>query len=206
MSSVAPQLRRPLREHRRALVVIALVNLALFLAGVLLTVLVPETRPGGLGQLHGEPDTPGLGTLVAEAYRSENVAWAATVTFLVNLVLASMLQTTLPSLVVPFLGVVVTAVRIFSWGVLFTPAGQEDAAFLFHYVTLLIEGAAYVLVAFATWVQARRFLQPRRYGLAGHGAGYVAGLRATARIYVWVVVLLVIGAIYEAFSVIYLVA
>ena len=206
MSLVAQQPQSPVREHRRALVVLGLVNLALFLAGVLLTVLVPELRPGGIGQLHGEPDTPGLGTLVADAYRSENVIWAAAVTFVVNLVLASMLQTTLPSLIVPFVGVVITAVRIFSWGILFTPAGQDDATFLFHYVTLLIEGAAYVLVAFASWVQARRFLQPRRFGLPNHRAGYVAGLRATGRLYVWVVVLLLIGAIYEAFSVIYIVA
>lgn len=193
-------------RHRRALVVLALLYLGLFLTAVLVTAVIPELRPSGLGRLRAEAGAPGLGTLIADSYRSGNVALAAVVTFAVNLLSASFLQTTVPSLVVPFIGVVVTLVRAFSWGLLFTPFGQPDSTYLFHYVTLLIEGAAYVMVGFAAWVQARRFLQPRRYGLPNRRAGFVNGLAATAKLYVWVVVLLAIGAVYEAFSVIYLIA
>ncbi|GAB7045865.1 hypothetical protein [Catenuloplanes indicus] len=96
--------------------------------------------------------------------------------------------------------------RGFSWGVLFTPVGQPDSSYLFHYGTLFIEGAAYVLVGFAAWVHARRFLQPRRFGLPHRRAGYVNGLAATAKLYVWVIVLLVIGALYEAYTVIHFIA
>ncbi|WP_284232440.1 hypothetical protein [Arenivirga flava] len=73
-------------------------------------------------------------------------------------------------------------------------------------MTLLIEGAAYVLVAFAAWVQGRMFLQPRRYGLTSRRAGYVGGVKSTLKLYLPIIALLVIGAIYEAVSVIFVIS
>ncbi len=195
-----------LRAHRRALLVISAGFLAAFALGVILTALFPPLRPGGLGALDGGASTAGVGSLIADAYGSGNIAWAAAVTFAVNLLLASLLQTTLPTLIVPFLGVLLTIARGLSWGILFSPVGQPDATFLIHWVTLVIEGAAYVIVAFAAWVQGRRFLQPRRYGYARRRDGYVAGLVATAKLYVLVAALLVIGAVYEAVTVILFIA
>lgn len=192
--------------HRRALLVLATAYLVAFLLGILATALIPELRPGGLGALQGDPAAPGIGTLIADAYRSGNVAFAAAVTLAVNLFSASLLQTTLPSLVVPFLGVALTVVRGLSWGVLFTPVGAEDPRFLIHWVTLAIEGAAYVVVGLAAWIQGRYFLQARRFGYRTRREGYVGGLLATAKLYLVVVALLVIGALYEAVTVIYLIA
>jgi hypothetical protein len=195
-----------IRTHRRAFVVLTAASLAAFLIGILATLLVPELRPGGLGALQAGSGTPGVGSLITDAYRSGNVLIAAVVTLAVNLFLASILQTTLPTLIVPFLGVLLTLVRALSWGVLFTPVGAEDPRFLIHWVTLVIEGAAYLVVGFAAWVQGRYFLQPNRFGFVSRGAGYRAGLVATLRLYILVVILLVIGAIYEAISVIYFIA
>lgn len=195
-----------IRDHRRSFIALAATYISLFAVGVLVTVVVSELRPGGLGSLGGGATTTGLGQIITDAYRSENVALAALVTLAVNLFSASLLQTTIPTLIVPFIGVVITMVRGLSWGVLFSPVGADDSAFLIHYVTLLIEGAAYVLVGFASWVQARMFLQPSRYGFSSRRAGYVGGLVATLQVYVWVVGLLIVGAIYEAVTVIYLIA
>ena len=194
------------RAHRRALGVLAAVSFGAFLVGVLATLFVPELRPGGLGAIQGSAGTPGVGSLVGDAYRSGNVAVAAAVTLAVNLFLASLLQTTLPTLIVPFLGVVITVLRSLFWGVLFTPFGAEDPHFLVHWVTLVIEGAAYLVVAFAAWVQGRYFVQPQRFGFATRRAGYLAGLKATSRLYILVIVLLVVGAIYEAVTVIHVIA
>lgn len=185
---------------------LAAASLGAFLIGILATVFVPELRPGGLGALQGEPGAPGVGSLIADAYRSGNIAIAAAVTLAVNLLLASLLQTTLPSLIVPFLGVLLTLLRSLSWGVLFTPVGAEDPLFLIHWVTLAIEGTAYLVVGLAAWVHGRYFLQPQRFGFVSRRAGYVAGLAATLRLYVIVVVLLVVGAIYEAITVILFIA
>jgi len=195
-----------IRDHRRSLTVIAAGYLALFLAGILVTVIVPQLRPEGLGGLASGQGATGLGQVITDSYRSGNIALAAVVTLAVNLISASLVQTTVPTLIVPFLGVVITLIRGLSWGVLFSPVGAEDGTFLIHYVTLLIEGAAYVLVGFSAWVQGRMFLQPARYGFASRRAGYLGGLVATLRIYVWVIALLVVGAIYEAFTVILFIA
>lgn len=195
-----------IRKDRRAFLVLNLAYVALFGLGILATVLIPDLRPGGLGALQGDPGTGGLGAMIGDAYRSGNVALAALVTFGVNLLSASLLQTTAPSLLIPFLGVALTLARGLSWGVLFTPAGAEDPSFLIHWVTLAIEGAAYVVVGFAAWVHGRMFLQPRRYGFETRRGGYVGGLVATLKLYVLVIVLLIVGALYEAITVIYLIA
>ncbi|KQZ22471.1 hypothetical protein ASD43_14240 [Microbacterium sp. Root553] len=195
-----------IQEHRRAFLVLNLAYVGMFGIGILATALVPELRPGGLGALQAEPGTGGLGTVIGDAYRSGSIAIAAVVTFAVNLVSASLLQTTVPSLVIPFLGVAATLARGLSWGVLFTPFGAEDPTFLVHWVTLAIEGAAYVVVGFAAWVHGRRFLQPQRHGFETRRAGYVGGLVATLKLYVLVIVLLILGALYEAVTVIHLIA
>lgn len=199
-------LRDLVTTHRRALLALALGYLGAAALGVLATVLVPALRPGGLGALGAGGEAAGVGALVADAYRSGDVLLAAAVTLGVNLLVASALQTTLPTLVVPFLGVVLTLVRGLTWGVLFTPVGAEGTGLAVHAVTLLIEGAAYVVVGLAAWVHGRYVLAPQRYGFAGRRAAWAGGLRATARLYVVVLGLLVVGAVYEAVTVIHVIA
>lgn len=194
------------RFDRHALVILSAATLAAFGLGIFATALVPELRPGGLGALDASSSGSGIGWLIADSYRSGNVVYAAAITFAYNLIFASILQTTLPSLIAPMLGVVITIVRSVSWGILFTPIGANDPSFLVHWVTLLIEGAAYVLVGFAAYVQGRMFLTPNRYSLATRKQGYLAGIRASLRVYSWVALLLLIGAIYEAVTVIFIIA
>lgn len=205
-SSIISSIRGTLGTHRRALLALTAISLGAFLLGILATALVPELRPGSLGALQGETGTPGVGTVITDAYRSGNVLIAAVVTLVVNLVLASLLQTTLPSLIVPFLGVGITVLRALSWGVLFTPVGAEDLRFLIHWVTLAIEGSAYLVVGFAAWVHGRYVLAPQHFGFPTRRAGYVAGLAVTAKLYLLVLALLVVGAVYEAVTVIYFIA
>lgn len=195
-----------MRRHRVALVVIAGLSLTMFGLGILTTAFVPELRHGGLDAIGTDSISPGLSDLFDELFRTRNVAMTAAVIFGVNLVTVAILQTTVPSLIIPVVGILITLARAYTWGIIFTPLGESDPSFLVHWVTLLIEGGAYTLVAFAAWVQARMFLQPRRHGIPTHGRGYVHGLLATLNIYTWVVLLLVIGAIYEAVTVIYVLA
>lgn len=49
-------------------------------------------------------------------------------------------------------------------------------------------------------------VQPQRFGLPTRRAGWLAGLWATASLYLWVVVLLIVGALYEAVTVIAFIA
>lgn len=195
-----------IREHRIALLAINLGYFGLFGLGILSTALVTELQPGGLGALEAEGGNSGVGAAIAESYRSENVLLALVVTFLVNLILASVLQTTIPSFIIPFLGVAITLFRGYTWGVLFSPIGTDDASFLIHWVTLLIEGEAYVFVGLASWVQSRYWVQAKRFGFANWRRGWLGGLVVTAKLYVPVILLLLIGAIYEAITVILFIA
>ena len=190
-----------LRTDRRALIVLSSVYLGLFGLGILVSALAPDEAfvadPAG-GEL-----SPGMAEFFEATFASKNVALTALAVFGVNFFAISVIQTTIPSFIIPFVGVLLTGFRLFMWGIIFTPIGEEDPSFLVHWVTLLIEGAAYVLVAFAAWVHGRMFLQPSRYGIEGRGRGYLEGLKATGKIYIWVFILLVIGALYESVTLIY---
>lgn len=190
-----------MRTERRALVIMSISYLALFGIGILLTALVPDLR--GDSAPSGGELSPGMAEFFAATFASKNVALTALAVFGVNFLAISVIQTTIPSLIIPFIGVLLTGYRFLQWGVIFTPIGEEDPSFLVHWVTLLIEGGAYALVAFAAYVHGRMFLQPSRYGIEGRGRGYVEGLKATGKIYIWVFLLLVIGALYESITLIY---
>ncbi|MCL5074629.1 MAG: hypothetical protein M1136_03110 [Chloroflexi bacterium] len=143
--------------------------------------------------------------VVAEAYLSGNFPLAATLTFLFNLAMGAILYITLPSLIVPFAGIILGCFRATAWGVLLSMvvlAGVvKTAGFL---VILVLEGQGYVLAMLAAWALGRAALRPAGVGARGYWGGYVVGLKHTALIYVFVVVFLAIAAICESFGVIYL--
>ena len=86
---------------------------------------------------------------VADAYISGNVLRAAALTFLVNYILGTLLQITLPAMIVPGSGMVIPVVRSSVWGMLFAPTFASLAhGLLAHSGTMLLEGAGYILAAF----------------------------------------------------------
>jgi hypothetical protein len=140
---------------------------------------------------------------VGDVYLGGNVLAAAAVTFVVNFFAGSLLYITLPSLVVPFVGLPLGAYRALLWGLLLAPTTTELALVMIpHSLTLVLEGQAYVLAMFAAYLQGTAFLRPRTMGLGSHREGYVAGLRMTARVYVLVWIVLAAAALYEAVEVI----
>ena len=54
----------------------------------------------------------------------------------------------------------------------------------------------------AAYLQGMAFLRPKTVGVKTHRQGYWEGVKRSARIYLMVVVVLFVAAIYEAFSVI----
>jgi hypothetical protein len=139
---------------------------------------------------------------VWDAYSGGHVLLATTLTFVVNLVVGSFLSITLPSLVIPFSGLLVAGLRAVLWGLIFSPetlgasAGEVAAGFLIA-VLLLLEGQGYVLAMLGAYVQGRAFLWPQRAGAAGRGQGYWLGVKQSAQIYLWVAVVLLVAAVYE---------
>jgi hypothetical protein len=144
---------------------------------------------------------------VSEVYAEGGILLAAVVTFGVNLIVGSLAAITLPSLVVPFSGLVLAAVRAVMWGLLFAPptldvgvgspvAGASIA------IVLLLEGQGYVLTALAAVVQGRAVLWPGSVGARSWRHGFAIGVRQAVTIYGAVVVVLAIAAMVEALAVI----
>jgi hypothetical protein len=192
------------QQHKRAFLMLNIVFFGLLVVVMVATVMYPELNESSRARNDPQLDMFPVKQAV-EAYANGNVLAAASLTFLINLVVGSILCITVPSFVVPFFGVLFTTYRFLEWGFLFAPLGQDAVAFIPHYVTLIVEGEAYVLAAFATWVHGRMFLQPQRYGLTSRWAGYKEGLLTTLRLYPLIALVLLVVAIYEAIEVIYFV-
>jgi hypothetical protein len=187
----------PVVEHRRAWLVVNLLYLAGMLAGGLLAALAPAIQ-GSLWQGAAEAFAPN-GSLgrVGSAYLEGRLPAAILLTFGVNLVLGSLVFLTLPSLVVPFAGLLVGTVRGVLWGLLFAPVTGFDPQLLWHVPVLLLEGEAYVIamLGVAVW-----WSQTIRAG--GRLRAWRAGLVFQARVYALVALVLAVAAIYEAAEVI----
>jgi hypothetical protein len=154
----------------------------------------------------GELDAGALAPVVA-VYERGGVLLATVVTFGVNLLIGSLASITLPSLLVPFSGLALAAVRAVAWGLLFAPAtvdmsgGQIMAGVLVGLV-LLLEGQGYVLAALAAVVQGRAVVWPGSVGAHGWRQGYAVGVRQAVTIYGAVVPVLAVAALVEALGVI----
>ena len=122
-----------------------------------------------------------------------------------NALRAGLLSIVLPSLLVPFLGIAAIAVQAFTTGMLLAPIDSDAATLLIpHSLTLIIEFQAYILFALGAFVLGRAWIRPSSVGATSRRSAYVTGLRRLATLAILALALLVIGALYEAFSVRYL--
>ena len=151
----------------------------------------------------GESLSEGPLAPVWDAYSAQRVVQAAALTVGINLALGSFATITLPSLIIPFSGLLMAVVRALLWGVLFSPRSvtgiglPEIVAGLSIAVLVFLEGQGYVLAALGAYLHGVAFLFPRRVGEDGHLRGYRKGLRTQARIYVLILLVLLVAAIYE---------
>lgn len=192
-----------IKTHRRAYLLSNLIFYGLIPVGMGIAFADPSiqtTLLGGVEQATGEG---GVLAGVASAYGDQKVVLAVALTFLVNLLLGSFVEISLPSLIVPFLGWVMGVIRALTWGVLFAPSldqpltalGVLDGLMLVG--LLFLEGQGYVLALFGTVIQGKAFLFHRREGAETRWQGYLLGLKRTGLIYVLVAIVLLIAAIYE---------
>ena len=90
------------------------------------------------------------------------------------------------------------------WGLLFSPTTRQTThvAMLPRLFILLIEGQAYVLAIFGSYLWGRWVVHPSKAGFATSKAGYVAGLRANMQLYSLILATLAVSAVHEAVEVI----
>ena len=190
-----------LRQHRRAWLTMNLIYFGLVVVGMAIAAAVPSIQKSLLGQSREAVEQGALAP-VRNVYLSGNVPLAAIVTLLVNLVAGTLLMITVPSLLIPFLGLFIAAWRALLWGLIFSPTNpQRSLVMLPHYLTLILEGQGYVLAMLAAYLHGRWAIQPR--GLRAHA--YRAGLQQTLVLYLPISLALAIAALYEAIEIIHLI-
>lgn len=193
-----------IQEHRRAYLVLNLVYYGLVILGMVYVSANPSVQQSLLESV-GTAYNSGPLAGVAGAYAGGKVLAAMAITFVVNLVLGSLLQMTLPSLIVPFSGLLMGAYRAILWGLLLSPANPQLAGVMIpHSLTLLLEGQGYIIAMLGIYIHGRALLRPRSVGAEGHRQGYLAGLKRAGQLYLLVALVLAVAAIYEALEVIYL--
>ncbi len=133
-----------LTAHRRRFFILNGLYFGTATSLYLATYLLPDLQGFGwsLGQ---ELVRSGHGTLglVGEAYATRNAGYAASATLLVNLFIGTIRDITLPSAVLPGVGVVIGLLRAALWGVVLSPT-TELIAHKFKVVSFL-EGEGYVI-------------------------------------------------------------
>jgi len=196
-------LRTPLqiiRSDLRAYLALNAVAYGLLLLGMALGLLFPELNAATTGAMDDNGDTDLVVSLLSSPW-----LFAATI-FAVNIGRIALASILLPSLVVPFLGIGIFAVFAVRTGMVITPVDHATSmALIPHSLTVVIEFQAYVLLLLGAFILGRSWLRPATISAATRRQGYVRGLRSIGWLALPALALLVIGAIYESFSLIYLV-
>lgn len=191
-----------IRDAKRPYVILNLVYYGLVACGMAYTAFDRSIQQSLLEAV-GSALTSGPLATVAEAYGTEQVVVAVGLTVGINLAVGSFASITLPSLIIPFSGLLVAGIRAVTWGLLFSPqsvsgvsSGEALTGVLFV-VLVILEGQGYILAAMGAYLQGRAFLWPERVRATGHRQGYWRGLKDAARIYLLVALVLLVAAVYE---------
>jgi len=195
--------RRPLqiiRAYARPYLWANVLLYGLVLAGFALGLAVPELSAGRATTMQED----GTADLVMRVFSHW---WLFAVTILgVNVITVGLFSIVLPSLVIPFAGVAVFAYRAVVIGVTLAPTEPATwIALIPHSLTLVIEFQAYILLVLGAYLLGRGWLTPAYLGAESRRGGYAQGLRMLGWLGVAALALLVVGAVYEAVTLRYLV-
>ena len=195
--------RRPIgiiRADTRAYVMLNAGAYGLFLIGFVVGNLFPHLSQAQ----HTRLSHDGTVDLVQSLF---DKPWLFALTILaVNTVKMGALTIVLPSMVIPFVGIPLFAYWAFTTGLTLVPASDIGwVALIPHSLTLIIEFQAYILFLLGVYLLGRNWLWPRTIGAENRRDGYRRGLQHLGWLALTAMILLVVGAVYEAFSLRYLV-
>ena len=194
-----------IRQNWRAYVTINLIYYGVVAAGMIFVAFCPEIQKTLLERVHKGLHSTLLAP-VASAYQSGNVWKAIVLTFFVNLLGGSLISITVPSMIVPFSGLVLGMSLRNSLGtfpIACRPdiARRNDPSFAHagpRRTRIHTDDVCGVCVRQSIYLAEVG-------GEETPGGGYLLGLRQTAFLYVLVTLFLAVVAVYEALEVIYLV-
>ncbi|MBC8091655.1 MAG: stage II sporulation protein M [Pseudonocardia sp.] len=188
------------RGNLGAYLVLNVIMYGVSVAGFVTALIFPELNAAQVTSLQDD----GTADLVLSLL--SNVWLFALVILGVNTLIVGALSILLPSMIVPFAGIAVFAYRAFDIGLTLAPADQTGWVILIpHSLTYLIEFQAYILLVLGAYLLGRSWLRPATTGARNRRQGYLRGLQQIGWLSLPALTLFVIGAVYEAFTLRYLV-
>lgn len=195
-------LRKPLeivRTNFRAYLTINAIVYGLVITGLVAAMVFPNLGATQVAILEDNGTADLVRSLI-------NNPWLFALTILGVNVTTGALWIVLPSLIVPFAGIAIFAYRTFTLGLVMAPTTKIMAvAMIPHSLTILIEFQAYALLMFGAYILGRSWVRPATIGTGNHRQGYVRGLQQLGWLSLSTLPLFIVGAIWEAFSLRYLV-
>ena len=188
-------------KMKKLLLSVAVTYLATFLIGyILVYIQMPFVMKLFESILPALSDSP-IYTPIIGALTGGNLVFAIAYTFLVNLSLGAFVSTTLPG-VIPLVGgvgsVAVTGIRGFIIGVAYYEVFKISLSYTALGVgTAILELGAYVFSATAGINISLSTISPKRYQVDSRWLAFKMAWKDASRIYVIVIILLVLGAIWE---------
>jgi hypothetical protein len=191
---------RIIRQNTRAYFAINVCMYGLFGAGFGAGLLFPQLSEAQRTRLEEDGTAEIVQSLITNP-------WLFALVILgVNTVKMSVLTIVLPSMIVPFAGIALFAYWAASTGATLVPASDIGwVALIPHSLTLVIEFQAYILVVLGVYLLGSCWVRPRSAGAQNRREGYLRGLRQLGWLSLPAAMLLVVGAVYEAFSLRYFV-
>jgi hypothetical protein len=195
-------LRKPfqiIRANFRAYLIINAIVYGLVIIGMVAAMVFPDLGAAQAATLEDN----GTADLVRSLF---NNPWLFSLTILGVNIMTGALWIVIPSLIVPFTGIALFAYKAFTLGLAMAPSTEIMAVALIpHSLTVLIELQAYALLMFGAYILGRSWVRPATIGARSHRQGYVRGLQQLGWLSLATLPLFIIGAIWEAFSLRYLV-
>lgn len=189
------------KKMKKLLFLVAVVYIVSFLVGYLMVHIQVPFAMELSEMLVEDIATQQPFTSIMEALGSGNLALAIALTFLVNLSVGAFVTTTLPG-VIPLVGgvisVAMTGFRGFIIGILYYEVFKVPMGFAVVAVgTLLLEWGAYVFSAAAGINISLSTIFPSRYQVDSRWVAFKEAWKDASRLYVIVIALLALGAIWE---------
>ncbi|MCV7343212.1 hypothetical protein [Mycolicibacterium rhodesiae] len=133
--------------------------------------------------------------------------WLFALTILaVNTVRMGVLTIVAPSMIVPFAGIALFGYWALTTGMTLVPAAEIGwVALIPHTLTVIVELQAYLLLLLGVYLLGRGWVSPRTVGADNRRRGYLRGLQDLGWLVLPALGLLIVGAVYEAFSLRYFV-